>query len=237
MIETANVTLESREAQARDMVEGGYIALSVSDTGTGMSPEVVSRVFEPFYTTKPIGQGTGLGLSMVYGFARQSEGQVRIHSEVGRGTTINIYLPRSLGAVALPEDGPAVQSARAEAGQTVLVVDDEQTVRMLIVEVLEELGYIAIEANDGLAGLKLLQSGLRADLLVTDVGMPGMNGRQLADAGRALRPDLKILFVTGYAETAVVSHGHLEAGMAIVTKPFMLDDLASRIKALIEQKS
>ncbi len=215
---------------------GDYVVLSVSDTGTGMPPEVVARVFEPFYTTKPIGQGTGLGLSMVYGFARQSEGQVRIHSEVGQGTTINIYLPRSHGQVANGVETQAPTPVRARDGQTVLVVDDEPNIRMLIVDVLEELGYTAVEVGDGLAGLKVLQSDLRVDLLVTDVGMPGMNGRQLADAGRALRPDLRVLYITGYAEAAVVSHGHLEPGMAVITKPFALDAVANRIKALIDSR-
>ena len=234
MVEAMNKTLDERASQLRDVAAGDYIVVSVTDTGGGMPPDVVARAFEPFFTTKPIGQGTGLGLSMVYGFARQSEGQLRIHSEVGRGTTVKIYLPRSHGEAARPAFGQAEIPVRAEVGQTVLVVDDEQNVRMLVVEVLEELGYTAIEAHDGQAGLKVLQSDLRVDLLVTDVGMPGMNGRQLADAGRVQRPGLKVLFITGYAETAVISHGHLEEGMAVVTKPFALDVLANRIRGMIE---
>ena len=234
MIEAGNSSFNERDLQSRDMAPGDYVVLSVTDTGSGMSPEVVARAFEPFYTTKPIGQGTGLGLSMVYGFAQQSEGQVRIHSEVGKGTTINLYLPRSPGEATQSDAGQTQEPDRAGAGQTVLVVDDEASVRMLIVDVLQELGYTALEAHDGQAGLKVLQSDLPIDLLVTDVGMPGMNGRQLADAGRVHRPGLKIMFVTGYAETAVISHGHLEQGMTVVTKPFALDALAGRIKGMIE---
>ncbi len=162
------------------------MSLCVTDTGTGMPPEVIAKAFDPFFTTKPIGMGTGLGLSMIYGFAKQSGGQVRIHSEVGRGTTVCLYLPRHRGEAETAEAAPELADApRAEAGQTVLVVDDEPTVRMLVTEVLEDLGYTAIEAADGAAGLKVLQSDVRIDLLVTDVGLPGgMNGRQVADAAR-----------------------------------------------------
>jgi CheY-like chemotaxis protein len=172
-----------------------------------------------------------LGLSMTYRFARQSGGQVRIYSELGQGTMICLYLPRHLGEADDP-DLPAELAGAPRAGhnETVLVVDDEPTVRMLVTEVLEELGYTAIEATDGAAGLKVLQSNARIDLLVTDVGLPGMNGRQVADAAR---PDLKVLFITGYAENAVLSHGHLESGMHVPTKPFAMEVLASRIKDLI----
>jgi CheY-like chemotaxis protein len=173
---------------------------------------------------------------MIYGFVRQSGGQVRIYSEVGQGTTVCLYLPRHYGsgaqAVAAAE---ADAAAPAGAGETVLVVDDEPTVRMLVVEVLEELGFTAIEAADGPAGLAVLQSPVRIDLLVTDVGLPGgMNGRQLADAARRARPELKVLFITGYAENAVIGHGHLDPGMHVLTKPFAMDALAGRISAIIE---
>ncbi|MDP4027064.1 PAS domain-containing protein, partial [Methylobacterium sp. NEAU 140] len=209
-IVTANRRLDEAAARAGDVPAGdaippgAYLSLCVADTGTGMSPEVVARAFDPFFTTKPTGQGTGLGLSMIYGFARQSGGQVRIASTPGRGTRVCLYLPR--------HDGPAEAAAavagpgaapRAERGETVLVVDDEPTVRMLVTEVLEDLGYTAIEAGDSAAGLRVLHSDVRVDLLVTDVGLPGgMNGRQMADAGRARRPALKVLFITGYADTA-----------------------------------
>ncbi len=177
----------------------------MTDTGTGMPPEVVARAFEPFFTTKPLGQGTGLGLSMVYGFARQSGGRTTIRSEPGRGTDVCLLLPRHEGAAEAPEGVRAPRAVpRAGQGETVLVVDDEPVVRMLIAEVLEELGYAAIEAADGASGLRVLQSDARIDLLVSDVGLPGdMNGRQMADAARRGRPGLRVLFVTGNPEGAV----------------------------------
>ena len=234
-IETANRWLDERTARERDLPPGQYVSLCVSDTGTGMPPEVIAKAFDPFFTTKPMGQGTGLGLSMIYGFARQSGGQVRIRSEVGQGAMVCIYLPRHLGEAETAGPAPELADApRAEDGQTVLVVDDEPTVRLLVTEVLEDLGYRAIEAADGAAGLQVLQSDVRVDLLVTDVGLPGgMNGRQVADAARVARPTLKVLFITGYAENAVLSHGHLDPGMHVLTKPFSLEVLASRIKELI----
>ncbi len=234
-IEMANRLLDERGAYGRDLPPGEYVSLCVSDTGTGMPPDVIAKAFDPFFTTKPIGMGTGLGLSMIHGFANQSGGQVRIHSEVGRGTTVCLYLPRHLGAAETPAPASDLADApRAEHGQTVLVVDDEPTVRMLVAEVLEDLGYTAIEASDGAAGLKVLQSDVRLDLLVTDVGLPGgMNGRQVADAARVARPDLKVLFITGYAENAVLRHGHLDPGMHVLVKPFAMEALASHIKELI----
>ncbi len=237
-IETANRWIDARIGKERDLDPGQYVSLCVSDTGTGMTPEVISKAFDPFFTTKPLGLGTGLGLSMIYGFARQSGGQVRIYSEVDEGSNICIYLPRHLGPADEVEDQAELSEApRAIAGETVLVVDDEPTVRMLVTEVLEELGYAAIEAADGAAGLKLLRSDVRIDLLVSDVGLPGgMNGRQMADAARVHRPDLKILFITGYAENAVVGNGHLDPGMHVMTKPFAMEALAGRIKELITAK-
>ena len=236
-IETANRWLDGRAACERDMPPGQYVSLCVSDNGTGMAPDVIARAFDPFFTTKPIGMGTGLGLSMVYGFARQSGGQVRIYSEIGQGTMVCLYLPRHAGEADAPEGTAELSGApRAGQGETVLVVDDEPTVRMLVAEVLGDLGYTAIEAADSAAGLRVLQSDARIDLLVTDVGLPGgMNGRQVADAARVARPGLKVLFITGYAENAVLSHGHLDPGMHVMTKPFALDALASRIKELIAE--
>ena len=235
-IETGNRWMDRRAADERGLEPGQYISLCVSDTGSGMTPDVVAKVFEPFFTTKPIGMGTGLGLSMIYGFARQSGGTVSVYSESGQGTMVCVYLPRHVGEAAAEanHEGPGALP-RAEAGETVLVIDDEPTVRMLVAEVLTDLGYTAIEAPDGAAGLKVVNSDVRLDLLVTDVGLPGgMNGRQVADAARALRPDLKVLFITGYAENAVLSHGHLDPGMHVMTKPFGMDALASRIRELIE---
>ncbi|GJD79645.1 Sensor histidine kinase RcsC [Methylobacterium gregans] len=237
-IETANRWLDHRAARERDLEPGQYLSLCVTDTGTGMTPEVIAKAFDPFFTTKPIGQGTGLGLSMIYGFVRQSGGQVRIYSELGQGTTMCLYLPRHHGEAEGTETLPDLASApRAEQGETVLVVDDEPSVRMLVTEVLEDLGYTAIEAADGPSGLRLLQSDVRIDLLVTDVGLPGgMNGRQVADAARVSRPGLKVLFITGYAENAAVGNGHLEPGMAVLTKPFVMETLASRIREMIEAR-
>ncbi|GAA0595711.1 hypothetical protein GCM10009416_37570 [Craurococcus roseus] len=235
-IETANKWLDARAARERDLPPGQYVSLCVSDTGIGMTPDVARRAFDPFFTTKPIGMGTGLGLSMIYGFVRQSGGQARIYSEPGKGTLVCLYLPRHQGGGADEGAEPAAEAPkpRAGRGETVLVVDDEPTVRMLIGEVLEDLGYTAIEAADGASGLKALRSADRIDLLVTDVGLPGgMNGRQLADAAREARPGLKVLFITGYAENAVLNHGHLDPGMHVLTKPFSMEALASRIKDLI----
>jgi len=237
MIETSNRWMDERAAKARDLKPGQYVSLCVSDTGTGMTPDVVERAFDPFFTTKPIGQGTGLGLSMVYGFAGQSGGAARIYSEPGKGTMICIYLPRHMGEVV--EAGEAASDfadpAPVAGGETVLVVDDEPLVRLLCVEQLEELGYAVIEAGDGPSALKILETKQPIDLLVTDVGLPrGMNGRQLADAARMHRPDLEVLFVTGYAENAVLNHGHLEPGMHIMTKPFEMEVFARRVRDLID---
>ena len=236
-IETANKWLDERAASDRDLPAGQYISLCVTDTGTGMTPEVIAKAFDPFFTTKPIGAGTGLGLSMIYGFAHQSGGQVRIYSEVGEGTTMCLYLPRHEGEGEVGADlGRAAGERPGGEGEVVLVIDDEPMIRMLIVEVLEEAGYQALEAHDGPSGLKILRSDARIDLLITDVGLPGgLNGRQVADAARLARPDLKIMFITGYAENAVVGNGQLDKGMAVMTKPFAIDDLARRIRDMIEQ--
>ncbi|AWN53756.1 ATP-binding protein [Methylobacterium sp. 17Sr1-1] len=235
VVETRNVELDAVFAAAHgDVAPGAYLRLAVTDTGTGMPPEVVRRAFDPFFTTKPLGQGTGLGLSMIYGFARQSDGHAVITSEVGRGTTVALYLPRHAGppAAEVPAPAPAA-TPPAGSGETVLVVEDEPAVRSLIVDVLRDLGYRALEAKDGPAGLAALRGSARIDLLVTDVGLPGLNGRQLADAAREHRPDLKVLFITGYAENAAMA-GFLAPGMQMITKPFPLELLARRIRAMIE---
>ena len=234
-IETANRWLDERAARERELPAGQYVSLCVSDTGMGMTAEVARRAFDPFFTTKPTGMGTGLGLSMIYGFTRQSGGQARIYSETGQGAMVCLYLPRHFAGAECQEEAVVPSTVpRAEQGETVLVVDDEPTVRMLVAEVLEDLGYTALEAGDGAAGLTVLRSDARIDLLITDVGLPGgMNGRQMADAARAGRPDLKVLFITGYAENAVVGNGHLEPGMHVMTKPFAMDSLAARIEELV----
>ncbi len=234
-IETANRWLDDHAASERDLDPGQYISLCVTDTGTGMTPNVIEHAFDPFFTTKPIGQGTGLGLSMVYGFVRQSGGQVRIYSEVGQGTTMCLYLPRHYGGEAERPALPAAKaSIRAEASHTILIVDDEPSIRMLLTDALEEIGFRVLEAHDGPTGLKILQSDETIDLLVTDVGLPGMNGRQMADAARTTRPALKVLFITGYAENAIIGNGQLAPGMQVLTKPFVVEALASRVLDMIK---
>ncbi len=235
MIETSNQWIDDRGARERDVPPGEYVTMSVTDTGIGMTPVVIARAFDPFFTTKPLGAGTGLGLSMIYGFARQSGGQVRIYSEVGQGATVCLYLPRHVGEAETTEPQPELSEvAHTTQGGTVLVVDDEPIVRMLVVDVLQELGYTAIEAGNGQSGLKILQTAGRIDLLITDIGLPGgLNGRQVAEAARKLRPELKVLFITGYAENAVLSHGRIDTGMHVLTKPFAMEALASRIRGLL----
>jgi PAS domain S-box-containing protein len=232
-IGTSNARLDSITAETPALSPGDYVCITVADAGVGMSAEVAARAFDPFFTTKPIGQGTGLGLSMIYGFARQSNGHVTIESKIGRGTSVRLYLPRHHGEITVR---PRVSSERAEqaaSGETVLVIEDEPVVRGVILEMLVGNGYQALEAVDGPAGLKIMCSDQRIDLLVTDVGLPGMNGRQVADQAREIRPELKILFITGYAESVAISDGFLQAGMELVTKPFDLDHLAGRIRGMI----
>ena len=234
-IETANRSLDEHAAAACELEPGQYLSLSVTDTGGGMTPEVIARAFDPFFTTKPLGQGTGLGLSMIYGFARQSGGQVRIDSEPGVGSTVSIYLPRHHQA---PVDTATAQAARlprsTPQGLTILVVEDEPSIRELVCELLEDSGYVVLNAGDGRAGLHILQSDATIDLLITDVGLPGaMNGRQMADRARITRPDLSILFMTGYAENSVVGNGHLEPGMHVLTKPFSMNTLQHRIREIV----
>ena len=235
-IETCNAHLDQLyAARQRDVRPGQYVCICVTDTGVGMDSRTVERAFEPFFTTKPIGQGTGLGLSMIYGFAQQSQGYAKIYSEVGKGTTFKLYLPRFRGEDQADEEEVATltKAHLAEQGETVLVVEDEPVVRGLIVEVLNELGYHAIEAADGQQGIDVLHSRRRIDLLITDIGLPGLNGRQVADAGRVRRPGLKVLFMTGYAENAALASGFLEPGMAMITKPFAMENLATRIREII----
>ncbi len=233
-IETTNLTLDAFAAKTLGVTRGDYVKVSVSDTGTGIDKDTLERVFDPFFTTKPLGEGTGLGLSMVYGFAKQSHGHVRIHSQVGSGTTVSIYLMQHRGDVAIDSPAPSMTPAHARSAATVLVVDDEPTVRMLVVDALSDLGYHVLEAIDGASGLALLDATPEVDLLITDVGLPGgLNGRQVADAARTHRPGLKVMFITGYAENAVLNHGHVEPGMEVVTKPFSVDDLVTRVERMV----
>ncbi len=232
-IATANARIEGIDADTPALLPGDYIRIDVTDTGTGMSPEVAARAFDPFFTTKPIWQGTGLGLSMIYGFARQSNGHVLIDSKAGSGTSVRLYLPRHHGDAALAQTASVASGEVAATGETVLVVEDEPVVRGVIVEMLQDQGYRTLQAVDGPSGLRMLQLEKRIDLLVTDVGLPGMNGRQLADQARDTRPDLKILFITGYAENVAIANGFLQPGMEMITKPFDLDNLSQRIRQMI----
>ena len=237
-VETDNTRLDEAYTRGFEGLKPGeYVVLSVSDTGQGMTAEVMARAVEPFFTTKPIGQGTGLGLSMIYGFARQAGGHVRIYSEVGRGTTVKLFMPRHLGAEARgAQEAPVGEAPRARRGETVLVVEDEPAVRLLVMEILEDLGYTAIEAQDARSALPTIEGPGRIDLLVSDVGLPGgTNGRQLAEMARQRRPGLKVLFITGYAQGASVRSGFLEPGMEMLTKPFALDVLAAKIREMIER--
>ena len=230
---TRNVRCEAPELAGEDEIEeGDYAVISVADSGVGIAPDIIPKVFDPFFTTKPLGQGTGLGLSMIYGFARQSRGYVRIESALGRGTDVQLYLPRFRGHLEVEGPHQPRELLKGE-GETVLLVEDDSSVRLLIGEVLRELGYSCIEAIDGHAALAVLGSNARLDLMISDIGLPGLNGRQLANTAREHRPDLKILFVTGYAQHAAGADQLLEPGMAMVTKPFSLDALALKIRDML----
>jgi PAS domain S-box-containing protein len=235
IIETANTFLDGVSTPLHNgIAPGAFVRLTVTDTGAGMPAEVLKRAFDPFFTTKPLGQGTGLGLSMVYGFARQSDGQAAISSEPGRGTTVTIFLPRHRGEPAATSFGDAAAEApQGGREETVLVVEDELIVRDLVVEVLSEMGLRVLQAVDGPSGLRVLESPARIDLLVSDVGLPAMNGRQMAEEGRRRRPNLPVLFITGYAENAALS-GFLEPGMELITKPFSVEALVSRVRAMLD---
>ncbi|MEX5557123.1 ATP-binding protein [Pseudomonas rhodesiae] len=233
-VETSNRHLDSVFTAAYgSLTPGDYVELSVSDTGCGIPESVMGRVFDPFFTTKPIGQGTGLGLSMIYGFARQSRGHVIIHSEVDKGTTVSLFLPRFVGEVVADEASNPTLLPFANEGETVLIVEDDAAVRVLVSAVLKELGYAYVEAGDANTAVPIIESDQRIDLLISDVGLPGMNGRQLAEIGRQIRPDLKVLFITGYAEHAAVRGGFLEPGMQLIAKPFTFDLLTAKVREMI----
>lgn len=241
LIETKNSVFPNSRG-ASDVVNlrmpaGEYMGLFVTDTGVGMSPEVIARAFDPFFTTKPTGHGTGLGLSMIYGFVQQSGGRVLLSSEqgTGTGTTVSIYLPRHLGVVeSVKKTDPSTMPPQADVGTSVLLVEDDPVVLVVVAEVLNDLGYLMLEAENGQSALRIVESCARIDLLLTDVGLPGgMNGRQLADAARKHRPDLKILFLTGYAENVAANDGRMVQGMEVMTKPFALDVLAAKVRGMI----
>ncbi|MBJ2274677.1 response regulator [Pseudomonas haemolytica] len=234
-VETGNRHLDSVFTAAYGTLKpGDYVELSVSDTGCGIPEHLIGRVFDPFFTTKPIGQGTGLGLSMIYGFARQSHGHDTIHSEVGKGTTVSLFLPRFVGEIAHQEPLNPTLLPFANAGETVLIVEDDPAVRVLVSAVLKELGYGFVEAGDADTAVPIIESEQRIDLMISDVGLPGMNGRQLAEIGRQIRPELKVLFITGYAEHAAVRGGFLDPGMQLITKPFTFDLLTAKVREMIQ---
>jgi CheY-like chemotaxis protein len=228
-VATGSIDLDDVAAAASlGLARGRYVTISVSDTGVGMAPELLERAFEPFFTTKPLGQGTGLGLSMVYGFAKQSGGQVRIQSKPGNGTSVTLYLPAT-DSVPANDRRPPETEIDVGDGESVLFVEDDASVRMLIRDVLQELGYFPIEAAEPESALPILASDQRIDLMISDVGLPGMNGRQLAEVARKHRPKLPILFITGYAENAAIRAGFLGSNMAMIMKPFAIDSLAAKI--------
>jgi CheY-like chemotaxis protein len=231
-IETCNVQRRAGGADAEPA--GEFIAVRVRDTGIGMPPDVVERAFDPFYTTKPLGQGTGLGLSMVYGFVHQSGGRVSIASQPQAGTTVELELPRAVQEEAAAKPASSPVQAPEGTGETILVVEDDASVRMLVVALLAELGYRVIEAADTGEALKVLSSSRDIDLLVSDVGLPGLNGRQLADIAREKRPELPVLFMTGYAAAAARRSEFLGPKMEMISKPFVIDALAVKIREMID---
>jgi PAS domain S-box-containing protein len=235
-IETGNMHLdEDYAANSPEVMPGDYVMLAVTDTGNGMPADVLERAFEPFFTTKEVGKGSGLGLSMIYGFAKQSGGHVKIYSEVGHGTTVRLYLPRQAAAVASATPAPAMQQEHPRGGETILVVEDNADVRAFVVRHLHELGYRVIEAKDGPAALRVLEQPTAVDLLLTDVVMPGgMTGRQLSDEARRRRPDLKTLFISGYTEDSIVHQGKLDPGVNFLSKPFRRRDLALKVREALE---
>jgi signal transduction histidine kinase len=236
VVETSNQVLKREFTEAYSNLEpGDYVMLSVTDNGSGMPQSVINRAFDPFFTTKPIGQGTGLGLSMIYGFSKQSRGHVSIDSEIDEGTTVRLYLPRFRGEELESPDPDIQQAPDALDGETVLIVEDDPAVRVLVCAVLGELGYAYVEAWDADSAVPILNSTQRIDLLISDVGLPGMNGRQLAEVGRQYRPGLKVLFITGYAEHAAVRGGFLDSGMQMITKPFTFDLLTAKVREMIRQ--
>jgi signal transduction histidine kinase/CheY-like chemotaxis protein len=235
VVETTNQHLDAEFTQLYSTLEpGDYVVLSVTDNGCGMPQATINRAFDPFFTTKPIGQGTGLGLSMIYGFTKQSRGHVAIASEVGVGTTVSLYLPRFGGDLPQAQRVENQHPLFAQDGETVLIVEDDPAVRVLVCTVLSELGYAFVEAGDADSAMPILDSTQRIDLMISDVGLPGMNGRQLAEIGRQHRPQLKVLFITGYAEHAAVRGGFLDSGMQMITKPFTFDLLTAKVREMIK---
>lgn len=235
-IEAANVFLDESYAREAEIAPGQYVGIFVSDTGTGMTADTIAKAFDPFFTTKEAGQGTGLGLSQVYGFIKQSGGHVKIYSEVGVGTTVKLYLPRHIDAGAAKTPASAEPAVPVGRGETILVVEDDANVRAFATETLQELGYRVLSANDGASGLRLIDAHREIAVLFTDVGLPGgMNGRQLADEAKRRRSNLKVLFTSGYARNAIVHHGRLDPGVELVSKPFTYATLGIRMRRLLDE--
>jgi len=238
-IETSNALLDQDYCRANpEVIPGQYVMIAVSDNGTGMTKDVVDRAFEPFFSTKDVGQGTGLGLSQVYGFIKQSKGHIKIYSEVGEGTTVKIYLPRLLQDIdRRDEKEQAAEAVEGSGHETILVVEDDRDVRAYLVEVLRDLNYRVLSAHDAVSALGLIKEGdIRIDLLLTDVVLPGTNGRQLAEQAQNRRPGLKVLFTTGYSRNAIVHQGRLDAGVAMIQKPITQESLAARIRDLLDAR-
>ena len=235
-IETANAHIDDAySASHAEVLPGQYVSVSVSDTGTGMDAKTIAQAFEPFFTTKPVGKGTGLGLSQVYGFVKQSGGHVKIYSEIAQGATVRIYLPRLIRGEAVPDDAEELPIPEGGNEETILVVEDDDDVRTYSVETLRELGYRVIEAHDGPSALRLLERQPRVDLLFTDVVLPSnMSGAQVAAQARALRPEIKVLFTTGYARNAIIHHGRLDKGVQLITKPFSAIELAGKVRDVLD---
>jgi CheY-like chemotaxis protein len=235
-IETGNVHLDEDYAvHNTEVTPGDYVMLAVTDTGKGMAAEVLERAFEPFFTTKEVGKGSGLGLSMIYGFAKQSSGHVKIYSEIDHGTTVRLYLPRQSAAVATAMDAMAMLPDHPRGGEMILVVEDDAAVRAFVVGNLRDLGYRVIEAKDGPSALSILEEPTPIDLLLTDVIMPGgMTGRQLSDEAKRRRPGLKTLFSSGYTENSIVHQGKLDPGVNFLSKPFRRRDLALKVREALE---
>jgi CheY-like chemotaxis protein len=238
-IETSNALLDQDYCSANpEVIPGQYVMIAVSDNGTGMTKEVADRAFEPFFSTKGAGQGTGLGLSQVYGFIKQSKGHIKLYSEVGEGTTVKIYLPRLLQEIdRRDEEEQAAEVVEGPGHETILLVEDDRDVRAYLVEVLRDLNYRVLSAHDAVSALGLIKEGdIRIDLLLTDVVLPGMNGRQLAEQAKNRRPGLKVLFTTGYSRNAIVHQGRLDPGVAMIQKPITQEGLAARIRDLLDAR-
>jgi PAS domain S-box-containing protein len=237
-IETMNAFVDDAYAQEYAIEAGQYVLIAVADTGAGMAPEVIAKAFDPFFTTKGAGKGTGLGLSQVYGFVRQSGGHVKIYSELGVGTSVKIYLPRLYGEAAATEQAKRLATVhRGLRSEIILVVEDEERVRALSVEALRELGYGVVEASGPSLALRMLDEGQQVTLLFTDVVMPDMSGRQLADRARGKRPNLKVLYTTGYTRNAIVHNGMLDPGTNLLTKPFSIEELAGKIRKILDEEA